>query len=1079
MQLLVFSIAVRFILSTSNPHPTSSHLATCQAIPTASVQFNHLNTVPIPYFLLANCSTLLTSRNPVITVFLLFLSGDIQPNPGPVNHSVTMYTLNIQSLFHEDRSSHIHDIIQTNNPDVFAFSETRHRPETTTPAQLSEATPPGFQLFSVPRSSPKTKLPKTSKNSSSPPPVLGGGVAFLCKDSLSPEIFILPTFQSFEAVSISLTNLPQHLTIFNIYRPPDSSNYAQPFSLFLKEFVSLLNLIAKIPHCSFLITGDFNIHCNKPSDSEASQFLSILSDFNLVQHVNFPTHKARGDEEDGNTLDLLITSTQPGCSITPTVTCLPATPSDHFALLTTLNIPLPSPQPPTTRSFRRINSINIEDFKSDLSNSKLIISPPSELNDLVVCFNTTLTSILDKHAPIITKVTQRSKSNPWFTPALKALKKVRRKFEKQWKSLPSLANLATLRKASNSYRAAIVKAKKLYHSNLIASNSTNPRQLWNTVNSLLHRSTTRSLPSATSIASLADKFTSFFSDKVTKLRASIPSVNQSPHFPQPTSAPPVLSHFRPADISEITKLIAQSPNKQCELDPVPTSILKQCVSLLAPAITTIVNLSLSSGSVPSAFKQSIVSPLLKKPNLEKENLSNYRPISNLPYLSKLTERVVKNRLSEHLGKNSLFNIFQSAYTMFHSTETVLLSLHDSIIRAICKQQVTCLCLLDLSAAFDTIDHAILLHRLTAWFGINSTALSWFESYLSQRSFVTSCGDSKSTSCLITCGVPQGSVLGPLLFSLYTTPLSSLLSATSTSHHLYADDTQLFISFLPSNFPSSIEHLQSSISQVSAWMSANLLSLNPSKTEFLIFGNQIQLSKLNNPSLAIDQTTVIKPIHTARNLGILFDSNLTFNDQISAVCKSCNWHIHDLWRIRSTLDLATAKTIATSLVHSKLDYCNSLYLNLPEGQISRLQRIQNSLARAVCKVPKHQHITPHLRSLHWLKIPERINYKLCSITYTVLQQQQPSYLHHLINNQPARPTRSSTHVTLRRPPAVRSAISNRSYYHSIPKLWESLPPELRVRSSPLAQYPSLAISRNNFLSRLKTHLFTQSYPPVPP
>jgi hypothetical protein len=161
------------------------------------------------------------------------------------------------------------------------------------------------------------------------------------------------------------------------------------------------------------------------------------------------------------------------------------------------------------------------------------------------------------------------------------------------------------------------------------------------------------------------------------------------------------------------------------------------------------------------------------------------------------------------------------------------------------------------------------------------------------------------------------------------------------------------------------------------MSANLLSLNPSKTDFLIFGNSIQLSKLDNPSLAIDPHTSIQPTNTAKNLDILFDSHLSFNDQISSVCKSSNWHIRDLWRIRSTLDYNTTKIIATSLVHSKLDYCNSLNLNLPAYQLALLQHIQNSLARVVCRVPKQHHISPHLQSLHWLKIPQRIQKKtLC-------------------------------------------------------------------------------------------------------
>ena len=839
--------------------------------------------------------------------------------------------------------------------------------------------------------------------------------------------------------------------------------------MFIDEFTSFLNLAVTVPN--FIITGDFNIHCNNPTDPHTAQFLSTLSDFNLTQHVTFPTHTS------GNILDLLISPEN--TSTPPTVSCLPSTPSDHYALLSTLDIPVPPPRPQVSHSFRRIKSINIPDFISDLSSSDLILSPPSILEDLVNLYNTTLTLILDKHAPLITKVTHSPKLNPWFTPALKVLKKTRRKLEHKWKSLPSLANLTAFRKANNTYHNAIIAAKKLYNSHLIADNISNPRQLWKTINNLLHRSAIPSLPNLSSVTSTAQQFANFFSEKVTKLRTSIPSVNQSPHSPQPPHSPPKLTELCPTDIDKITKLVLQSPTKQCELDPIPTSLVKQSISVLAPIITNIINLSLSSGTFPSSFKLSVVTPLLKKPNLDKNNFSSYRPISNLSFLSKLTERVVKDRLSAHLSKNSLFNTFQSAYIPFHSTESVLLSLYDSIIRAISKQQVTCLCLLDLSAAFDTIDHSILIHRLSSWFGIENTALSWFQSYLSSRSFTAACRNTKSTSTSVTCGVPQGSVLGPLLFSLYTTPLSSILSATCVSHHLYADDTQLYISFLPSQFLSSIQHLQSAISEVSIWMSANLLSLNPTKTEFLIFGNPYQLSKLNNPTLQISPSTVIKPTPSARNLGFLLDSNLTLNDQISATCKACNWHIHDLWRIRSTLDYSTAKTIATSLVHSKLDYCNSLYLNLPDFQLSRLQHIQNSLARVVCLASKHQHITPHLHSLHWLKIPQRIHYKLCSITYTLLQHQQPSYLFNLINTQQPRSTRSSSLVTLRRPPVLKAKLSDRSFSQFIPQLWESLPPALRLPSTsdtatPL--HPLLAINRTNFLSKLKTHLFKQSYPP---
>jgi len=190
-------------------------------------------------------------------------------------------------------------------------------------------------------------------------------------------------------------------------------------------------------------------------------------------------------------------------------------------------------------------------------------------------------------------------------------------------------------------------------------------------------------------------------------------------------------------------------------------------------------------------------------------------------------------------------------------------------------------------------------------------------------------------------------------------------------------------------------------QISSWITANLLTLNSFKTEFLLIGLRKQLDKIHNSSL---NTT-----HSARNLGFIVDEHLTFSDQITDISKACYYHIRQLRCISPYLDSNTARTIATSIVHSKLDYCNSLYYNLPKSQITRLQQIQNSLARVVVRTPKCCHITPILHSLHWLKITERNEYKLLSLTYKVLTTTQPPYLHNLISVQPPRNTRSSYHV----------------------------------------------------------------------
>ena len=172
------------------------------------------------------------------------------------------------------------------------------------------------------------------------------------------------------------------------------------------------------------------------------------------------------------------------------------------------------------------------------------------------------------------------------------------------------------------------------------------------------------------------------------------------------------------------------------------------------------------------------------------------------------------------------------------------------------------------------------------------------------------------------------------------------------------------------------------------MSANLLSLNQSKTEFLLIGPSKQLSKVSEAALLMPSNVTITPSDSARNLGVIFDSSLTMSDHIPSVSKSCFMSIHDLRRIRTTLDSTTAKTIATSFIQSKVDYCDSLLLNLSRSQLDGLQLILNSAARAVSKTPRFTYISPVLKSLHWLKIDQRIHYKILSITYKTLQSRKP-------------------------------------------------------------------------------------------
>jgi len=246
------------------------------------------------------------------------------------------------------------------------------------------------------------------------------------------------------------------------------------------------------------------------------------------------------------------------------------------------------------------------------------------------------------------------------------------------------------------------------------------------------------------------------------------------------------------------------------------------------------------------------------------------------------------------------------------------------------------------------------------------------------------------------------------------------------------------------------------------MTVHLLTLNSSKTEFLFIGLK-QLSKLHDSSLTT--TTLL----AFRNLGFIFDKHLTFSDQISALSKSCYYHIRELRCIRPHLKFKTASTIATSIVHSIPNYCNSLYHSLPVYQLNRLQQIQNSLVRAVVKAPKSSHITLIIKSLHWLKVNERIEYKLLSLTYKVPTTSQPSYLNNLISVQPPRSTRSSSVVTLSRPPTIFSLkITDRSFRYASPHLWNQLPVSLASLSTHLSP-PHLLVSSSLSLPRLPSSI----------
>uniref|UniRef100_A0A8C2F3V4 Reverse transcriptase domain-containing protein n=1 Tax=Cyprinus carpio TaxID=7962 RepID=A0A8C2F3V4_CYPCA len=318
-------------------------------------------------------------------------------------------------------------------------------------------------------------------------------------------------------------------------------------------------------------------------------------------------------------------------------------------------------------------------------------------------------------------------------------------------------------------------------------------------------------------------------------------------------------------------------------------------------------------------------------------------------------------------------------------------------------------------------------------GISGTALQWFKSYLSVRSFRVSWRGEVSKSQQLATGVPQGSELGPLLFSIYMTSLGSVIQKHGFSYHCYADDTQLYFSLQPDD-PTVVARISACLSDISSWMNDHHLQLNLTKTELLVV--PANPSFHHNFSIQLGSST-ITPSRTARNLGVVMDHQLSFTDHIATT--SCRFALYNIRKIRPFLSEQATQLLVQALILSRLDYCNALLAGLPACTIKPLQLIQNAAARVVFNEPKTAHVTPLLIRLHWLPVAAHIKFKVLMLAYKTTTGKAPTYLSSLVQSYaPSRRLCSASERHLVVPSQRGSKSLSLTFSWTAPSWWNDLP-----------------------------------------
>ena len=809
---------------------------------------------------------------------------------------------------------------------------------------------------------------------------------------------------------------------------------------------------------------------DQQNNIDAINFSSILNNFGLKNNVKQATHNA------GHILDLVIDSIEN--PIVGSVNVEPqSTVSDHRIVSFQIQVNA-IPKNKTVISFRNYNCLDQNNFSNHLSanyEQLMLLNCPHSTNLSASCVNcktdsykNAASSYIEQNAPIVHKtIMVKESGGEWYNADIRQAKKVMRKAEKLYLKHGNEYYEAQFRLAKQAKCNLVTAAKCEYYKAKIGECTNDSSKLYRVLNKLLGKTNGNiPLPTRTNDFDLANDFSMHFLLKVRRISDLFNAVQPSSSCLIPDYPVLPFSSFMEMDTEQVLCVIRKVNKTNCANDPFNMRKIRfEAISTpIANIFTDIVNSSFSTGVFPVSENYATVKPLLKS-GKDKDELSSYRPLYNTSFLSKVLETACLLQLNDHLSKIPSLQRLQSAYRRNHSVETAVMKVYNDLILNKSQGKDTILVLLDLSAAFDTVDHDILLNDLFV-LGIDGTVLEWFKSYLRDRKFKVCISDTLSNECEMKTGVPQGSILGPILFLIYTIELHYVLESLGISYHCYADDTQIYFSFETIN---EAEHKLGEIFHaVDKWMSSRRLKLNSDKTECILISTNSGIRRNLDVDSIMLGTTSVGLSKSVRNLGFILDNKLTLSDQINNVKRKVIVNLINISRVAKFIDEGTRMKLMHGLVLSVIDFCNALYYDLPNYVLNGLQMLINSAARIVVGLPRfsRERITPICIKLHILPIKARIKYKICLLTHKVIKYGEPLYLNDLIDLKvPSSVNLRSNNDRLKlaeyRVPGP--CFTNRCFKYNAPTLYNSLP--LTIRQLDTIE---------TFKKKLKTLIFKETF-----